>query len=395
MEPPSRRFTAPLAVIFATLAVGGLWVMRVEPPLHAVPVNFDVLVFEKRQQPDGAPLRTRYTGLAWVDSLMTMLVGAFMPGVAGRNANPQVWLQQWYFLTQFFAVVCAWTIEAHRVGNQGRIIRFTGIFALFYQTIGGAVILPVYYLFWLFSASRKQNRSESVASGGRHLSASHAGALLPAVVLGYLVPTVALYFPWDTVGISFDSSRNGLQILAAIWQVAPLVPNLLVWLFASLGARSSSRKNAAGGDRELAKMLSVHLLAGVFCAAAHGYFVYSCLRSADPRLSLTSVLMPDRNTWKRDMAHGLLYLFQWDFWICFAATLLWCWVAVADARPVGAAGDATSASGLLVVGLGIWVLSVILGPGAAVSATWYWIDSQEQRRDLTARGSGERKSKAT
>ncbi|KAK3368440.1 hypothetical protein B0H63DRAFT_455221 [Podospora didyma] len=366
MEPPKRRFTAPLAATFTALAVFGLWKLRVEPTLENVPVDFDVHVFQNQQLPDGTVLRTRYTGLAWVDGMLTMLVGAFMPGVAGRE--PPVRMQQWYFLIQWFAVVCVWTVEAHLVRNEKRVIRFTTIFALLYQTVGGAFIIPLYCLLCLFPWG-EQGRA---LASGRRLRVSYAGALLPAVLIGYLAPTIAMYFPWDR--LSSDSS-NLRQIATAVWQPAPMVPNLLMLLFASLGlSRDSVQSPNGAGKGDLEKILRVHVFASLACAAAHVFFVYSCLTSTDPSVSLASVLLPDQSAWRRSLGQGLMYMFQWDFWVCFVSTLLWSWVAVADALRV--TGEDVSFARLLGAGFGISLLAVVLGPGAAVSTAWYWIEKR-------------------
>ncbi|KAK3311780.1 hypothetical protein B0H66DRAFT_571455 [Apodospora peruviana] len=345
------------------LALLGLWKLRIEPGIHKVPVDFELLVFQRQQLGDGSPLRTRYTGLAWLDALLSMLVGAFMPGVAGWPELPTVRMQQMYFLVQWFAVVCVWAVEGYRVRNVRRVVSYTTVFAILYQIIGGAFIVPVYYIFHAIASKPSDYYLASRGGGSQVRSTFEANSLLPALVLGYLTPTIALYLPWG--------NQDLLQVLAAIWQPAPFIPNLLVGVASIIFSCSPS------GDKTARKspnpVFIVYIVSGVICAAAHIAFVSTCLTS--PNLSLASVLLPNMTTWKRDIAHGLLFMFQWDFWVCFASTLLWCWVSVADTlRVVGS--STSSGSGLVKAGVGIVLLSIVAGPGAAVAATWYWVDDR-------------------
>lgn len=119
--PKQRLSRFLLAVTLTAVAFSGLYKMRIEPALHGIPVHFEELVFQEKVLLDGVtPLKTRFTGLSPLDDMLSMLVGAFMPGITGVE-GPQVRLQQWYFLTQWFGVLCFWTVEGFREGNKGRV----------------------------------------------------------------------------------------------------------------------------------------------------------------------------------------------------------------------------------------------------------------------------------
>ena len=106
---------------FAALSAFHLWKMRILPPLEDIPVGFTASVFENQLLANGAPMKTRYTGIAPIDIELSMLVAAFVPGTAGWD--PVFRQQQIYFLFQFFAVCCIMAIESHRASNRNRIIR--------------------------------------------------------------------------------------------------------------------------------------------------------------------------------------------------------------------------------------------------------------------------------
>ena len=108
----SRRSAVPFMLIFAAMSAMSSWRMHFQTTLEEIPVGLNVAVFEKKQLTDGSPLRTWYTGITPLDAFLSMLVAAFMPAVAGWE--PEIRLQQIYFLTQWFAVCSVWTVEAHR-----------------------------------------------------------------------------------------------------------------------------------------------------------------------------------------------------------------------------------------------------------------------------------------
>ncbi|KAF2416274.1 hypothetical protein EJ08DRAFT_709293 [Tothia fuscella] len=153
--------------------------MHIEPALEGVPINFEQIL-EKAGFHDNVPLKTTYTGIRGVDAALSGLVVAFTSGTAGWEA--EVRLQQINFLFNFSSIVCIWNVEACRP--------VTAPFAFFYQTIGGAVIIPLYYLTYQYSYM-----TDGRHSSGREVSLSYARALVPATLLGYLIPTIAMYSP--------------------------------------------------------------------------------------------------------------------------------------------------------------------------------------------------------
>ncbi|KAI1499834.1 hypothetical protein F5X99DRAFT_264465 [Biscogniauxia marginata] len=373
-KPNSRPLSNFYVLLFAAAAGLFMWLMRIESALEDVPVRFLPQV-EAARLDDGTPLVARYTGFAPLDNLLRVLVVAFIAGPTG--SDPSVRLQQVHFLGNLFGALCVWNVEACRRRNAWRLISFTAILALFYQTIGSAIIVPLYYASHIYISS-----SPTYYASGRSVPLPRARALLLSSVVGYLVPTVAMYLPWGSVRTT--------QYLTALWQPSPAFINVLLFVGSSLLSLSpsptaSSQKQARNADVKHLKR--AYLFAFVVSALSHAGVIYLCLfPSRFPLLtslshagtpSLRSVFLPSRQTRKATTAAGLHYIFQVDEWGLFVPSLLWCWVAVGDVLRLLPRRGGSSSSSRAVIQLGtaagaIFGLAAVFGPGAAMAAVWSW-----------------------
>ena len=185
-----------------------------------------------------------------------------------------------------------------------------------------------------------------------------AKALPPALLVGYVLPTILMFQPFQSIWTQ--------QFMVALWQPSPLFVNAIWWLlpivFPSKG--SASAKRVSSNDKGHLK--PVYLTATVISATVHIAVLATCLRSENAELSLWNVFVATK--WeKRPMSQALHFIFQIDFWIIFAASILFCYVAIFD----------LTATRMIDVGMikpiGLLTLcTVLLGPGAALSAFWYW-----------------------
>ncbi|KAI0143860.1 hypothetical protein F4776DRAFT_675466 [Hypoxylon sp. NC0597] len=351
--PASRRpLNALFVLAFLGLSAIFTWLMRVETVLNDVPPNFQSVV-ESAAFENGTPLETRYTGVKPVDEAAAFLVAAFLAGSAGWDAGVKA--QQAYFLMNWFAIVCIWSIEASRRRNAGRLISFVALFALLYQVIGAAVIAPLYYALYAFTSAGDEYYFQ-----GREVPSGYARAVLPATVLGYLVPTVALYYvPWGDI--------KTVQYLTAFWQLSPLYASALLVLLSFFTPSSSSSAVAKNGDVKHLKR--VYLVLGLVSAVSHISTLYFCLTSGNPQLSLSYVFLPNRASWKDSMALGLHYIFQIDFFGAFGATLFWCWLVVYDVlRILGKPG----VGDLVKTVLGLTFSALVTGPGTTIAMVCSW-----------------------
>jgi len=326
-------------------AICGLctWMMRVRTILEGFPVDFNEDVFEHKRLSNGLPLKTNYTGVMPVDSLLSMLVAAFIPGSAGLSRPFQ--LQQIYFLAQFSAVIFVNTVESHRSRNAGLAIRFVSVLGLLYQSLGAAVIMPIYLALFI-----QRSSGQTYLASGRQVPNAHL--ILPASILGYVIPTILMFFPWADIVTS--------QNFAAFWQAAPLYPNVLVYIFSLIETRPLS------GSTDVRYLKQIYILSGVISTASHIALIYISATSSDPGMSLFNILIPREGMKMNDAAQGLLWIFQWDFLGTFASALVWCWLSVVQVGLV--AGNRYHLPGAFAIG----GLTLLGGPGAAFSAAWYW-----------------------
>ncbi|KAI0538861.1 hypothetical protein GGR58DRAFT_466988 [Xylaria digitata] len=347
----TRPYNALYVLIFAVTSAGAAWLMRIETGIKGIPLNF-VEQVDARTYPNGMPMRTRYTGIEAIDSGLLFLVAAFVAGPLGWDEG--VRLQQLHFLVQFFGVIAVWNIEACRSRHSWKLVSFTGLFVLFYQTIAGAAIIPLYYLAYMLTS-----KSDSYHLTGRKVSLAHARGLLFSVAIGYLLPTLAMYTP--------GLSASTLQFLVFLWQPSPGFVN--IFLFASsLLLSGAAPKSAKSPDVKHLKR--VYAAAAIVCAINNLATLYVCATSSHPQLSFEYVFLPNRDLWMQSTTSGLHYIFQVDWWGCFIPTLLWAWVAVYDVHRLLLGG--ASAAQLVKWAVYIVGLTIALGPGGMLAVVWSW-----------------------
>ncbi|KAI0430703.1 hypothetical protein F5Y09DRAFT_222338 [Xylaria sp. FL1042] len=359
----SRPYNALYVLIFAVSAAVAAWLMRIETGIKGVPVNF-VEQVEARTYPNGMPMRTHYTGIEAVDSGLLFLVAAFVAGPLGWDDG--VRLQQLHFLVQFFGVIAVWNIEACRARHAWKIVSFTGLFVLFYQTIAGAAIIPLYYLAHVLLSA-----SDAYYITGRKVSLPYARGLLFSIAIGYLLPTLAMYVP----GLSTSTT----QFLVFLWQPSPAFVNILLFASSLLlsnssssGGGSSSSSKSAKGSPDVQHLKRAYATAALICGLNNLATLYVCATSgtSNPQLSFSYVFLPQRASWMESTTSGLHYIFQIDWWGCFVPTLLWAWIAVSDVHRLllGGAGVAQ----LLKWAVYIVGLTLVLGPGGMLAVVWSW-----------------------
>ncbi|KAH8601823.1 hypothetical protein B0O99DRAFT_607532 [Bisporella sp. PMI_857] len=354
-RPSTGLFAIPLLLI----SVFSLYKMRISVAANGVPLDFDHHVNIAKLE-DGTPLKTTYTGIAGLDFFFTLLVSAFAAGPL--NLDEGIRLQQIYFLCAFTAIIVVTNVEAYRKGNTARLIGFTAPWAFLYQTVGGAVICPLFFLAQVISL-----REDSYHNDGRAISLPYAKALLPATIVTYLLPTILMYVPFQNI----ETTQN----IIAFWQVAPLLVSPVIVIFsffftASLPPQPASRAGKPAGEPEDVRHLNASYLAAFLVAASvHLYAVYAILASSSPRLGFSYVFLPNGATWDQTRSLGLHWIFQWDAIGIAAGSLVWAYAVIYDARwrlkDLSAGAVVTD---LLVIG----VASVVVGPFAVVAAVWWW-----------------------
>ncbi|CAO2649427.1 Nn.00g068120.m01.CDS01 [Neocucurbitaria sp. VM-36] len=366
-----RPYNGALIAVLLALAGVGAWFMRISPALNDAPVGFLDIV-ETSTLPNGTRLKKYYTGIGPLDDMLSFLVAAFLYGPTKWN-EVFYWLQL-HFLVQFAAPMAIMNVEACRERNRGSWLKYTAGFAFVYQNVGSAIIFPLWFiLFYLVSAEK------SYFSKGRAVPLPYARVLLPATIFLYAIPTIALFIP--------GSSISTIQNLLAFWQVTPILVNVPLW-FASLFVSSARTAASKTRNADLSYLKSLYILVFVISVAAHWFTIYGVSTSTNPEVSLSAIFLPNASTWKTTLDNGLLWIFQWD-WIIDAITfVLPAWIAVYDVQRL-MYGAATSGQ-LIQAAIVIMVLTLLGGPGAAMSAVWAW---REEKLAVIEKGSSSRKKR--
>ncbi|PVH78698.1 hypothetical protein DL98DRAFT_421668 [Cadophora sp. DSE1049] len=310
-------------------------------------------------------LRTKYTGIASLDYGLGFLVAAFLPGASGWDLNAQV--QQIYFFVSFFPIVSIWSVEAGRKGNASSFITWTSIWALFYQTVGGAVIIPLWYLLFF----RNSTRETSWTPASRRVDSAYAKALLPSLVLGYLVPTVAIYAPFPDPGFKIR------QALIAFWQPCPLYVNLLLVVISTAIRKNEPVVTVNKSETSLKYLHRLYITNFAVSAVVHVITMVLCISAKVPQVnfvhSLIRVPVADRLT----MLGCLHYIFQVDGLIILGTALAAAWGVMWDLKHLGKADISTGE-----IAFQMAVATVLFGPAATVSGVWLLREHMLAEKDV-------------
>lgn len=226
-----------------------------------------------------------------------------------------------------------------------------------YQNIGGAVIIPI----WFFLICRLSAEKSSY-SQGRFVPLPYARAILPGVAIFYALPTVAIFWP----GLDLITLQNVL----AFWQASPVLANIPLWIASPF---VTSIKTSTASKAKTADLPHLKILYGVFfltSVAVHWYTIYGISSTTDPSVTYASVWVPSTYKWKNSFDSGLLYIFQCDWVVCGLVVIVAAFVAVYDVQRLihgTFSGEQFIETGTIIVALA-W----LAGPGAMISAVWYW-----------------------
>ncbi|KAJ1326689.1 hypothetical protein MN608_08136 [Microdochium nivale] len=396
---PSRRPHHGLLVgLHLAAAVAFFYKLRVEPRLEGVPVDFNKVV-DTARFPNGMPLKTAYFGLPAIDSVLTRLVVAFVAGPASWDISSR--LQQIYFFYNFAVILAVHVVESRRTANARRLTTWIALWAILYQTLGGALVVPLWFALDLMTS----NDADRLFAVRRHVPLPYAQFVLPATIAGYLLPTALLFVPWGW-------SHEVNQILTALWQPGPLLVSLFLMLFANAAmtlsvttsasgptshagfpnarAGGPPRENVPGGDisppDDVFYLKTYYFMVGMLCFVVHAYVLYQIqtngyaeLVDGPGTITFASVFLPSRDLWKSSLAAGLHYGFQWDAIGIFATTLTWSCVKTWDIQRATAATfpkGVVSGTALVRSAALITLANTIVGPGATLMAIWYWRENR-------------------
>jgi hypothetical protein len=216
------------------------------------------------------------------------------------------------------------------------------LIGLAYQKFSGGIVLPLYWLIFVWTHPR------SVPHSGTKIRSDDAESTALAMMLGYMIPTFAMYWTAEP------------RVVAA-WQVFPVWISIVFYL--TKFVRRSSKRTVASGYHVTQSTLFLGFLTS---AVVHWKIVIlSTLQSEDPLRTALDVFIPylyappPSQTTSVSAAGQLL---RWDAIFIVLSGLaagfysLW----VLDFR------------GLFRGFLGVIVGTLLFGPGSAVAGLWMW-----------------------
>ena len=243
------------------------------------------------------------------------------------------------------------------------------VWALLYQTVGGAVIIPLYYLALTWQSAH----GDYWLPASRHVPIPYAKALLPSLLIGYLLPTILMYLPFP------DPDLHITQALVALWQFSPLLVNLLLRLSSTVFGKGTalSTKNQSTVTDDIKYLDRLYFTCFITSTITHISTILACLYYA-PEISLTAALLRVPTANRLSLFGGLHYIFQVDFLVIFLAAIAGSFLTLWDLRRFDRSDLSLKKSAMaMLVGV------VCVGPAAVVSGVWYareHIMAQKERR---------------
>lgn len=195
----------------------------------------------------------------------------------------------------------------------------------------------------------------------REVPLQYAASLMWAVLIGFTLPTFLMFLPWK--------SPYTVQNFESLWQPSPMFVPLICGVLGYTYARKHSIIPVSRKAKELfpdvPHLKKLYTLTGILGLILHIYSISMILSSSE--VSLISVFWPDFSAQPKTLGEGLRAIFMADFWGFHIATYGWLCMAAWDLKRVGrTAVDMGKFAALIAAG------NIIVGPGATMSAVWYW-----------------------
>ncbi|ELR04662.1 hypothetical protein GMDG_01521 [Pseudogymnoascus destructans 20631-21] len=265
------------------------------------------------------PLVTRYFGLKGFDDFIAISVAAFTPSIGGQD--PASRMQMISLLGDLIPIQAIWMIEGVRRGNLLTASHLLPtIFGIFFQLHGIGHIAPVYF-FLHYVQSPLENYH---ASDNRLTQIGAVKTIIPTILLSYVAPTRVLgMFAKDT----------------------------------------TYRDRIDSPEADMPYLRQVYGFAGVAAACA---FLYVRFKSP---VSATEVFLEGiRNPGAAvPLFQRLSKTFRYDQIHAFSAGAVWTLLSFRDLKK----SKKVEAGWAKIIGT-MAGLSLLVGPGAAMTAMWAW-----------------------
>lgn len=223
----------------------------------------------------------------------------------------------------------------------------TSLWASLYQTVGGAVVIPLYFIAHSLTFNKP--------TGARLDPTNWAKTLLPSIILGYLLPTALMYYPFANI--------EHTMLATAFWQPSPVLVNI-TWFILSRFASSVGSPTP--------HLKAAIAIVGLIAAAGHVGTLYACISDRYPSVTLSSIFLPTVGS-SPSFEAATHFIFQIDYAVIFAATSVWCAQTFAEDR--ARAGKKQGSA--LVDAVNVLLSTAVVGPGATLAWVWYGRQGKE------------------
>lgn len=237
------------------------------------------------------------------------------------------------------------------------IISRINIWLTLVQHAGIGIYMPIYYAVYTY-VSEPETYWWPL---NREVPIENAVNMKWAVGIGYALPTFLMFRSWE--------SPLAVQNFEALWQPSPMFVTIICSLLAAInvcnGRVAQDARKAQQVAPDVALIQKLYAITGVCGLLFHIYCIAKILVS--PNLTLESVFWPDFSREAKAYGEGLGAIFLADFWGFEIASYGWLCMAVWDLKRVGRTTvDVTKSAALIALGY------LVAGPGATMSAVWYW-----------------------
>lgn len=242
--------------------------------------------------------------------------------------------------------------------NSDEFCNRPAVWGLLWNGFGAAVILPLYIYTHLHNHPRNYE-----------IPLVHAKTLPFTMVAALILPAIMLLLP--PFVSRFPSCH---QAIIAIFQTIPIWATVLQHVFSAGLASVTTGVEPQEPNADLPAVRRSYLYASVLCATAHLY-VLNDFRTTGS--TLAQIYIPSSSDEVKAIsvevvARGAVLFLKYDFILINVCALLWSYLLIKKVKDVNGLG--------LIAGL--VVANTITGPGATLSAIFWW---REPRVRLSGR----------
>ncbi|KAI1144299.1 hypothetical protein F5Y05DRAFT_23350 [Hypoxylon sp. FL0543] len=168
------------------------------------------------------PILTRYTGLGFLDKLLT-LASVMFANVTDGNA-PGLSLYAFHFGGQYLAILVIVAIEGLRSGNQSSPLRFFSVWGTLMQATSYGCTMPLYGMIHMLTSPTAEEFGPGLLEAVPISKLPELSALPQAFMLGYVLPATLMSVPL------FPNVLH--QWFGGLWQGSPIFTMLISKLLA-------------------------------------------------------------------------------------------------------------------------------------------------------------------